>query len=241
MTGVLTVPGSVALRCKLTLAAPALNQAMGALWHPADLGARYLRYLSVMHTVIRASVPLMQTAVVRCRELDDAVAGPLADYLTHHIDEELNHDDWLLEDLAAAGVDPTPTVTDQPSPTVARLVGPQYYWIAHHHPVSLLGYIAVLEGNSPPPWLAGRLAADTGLPDAAFRTLHHHAVADLDHNAELDDFIDSLALSAGHQRAMSVSALSTVDLLTEVFLQLNPAGPSGARSVHADKSVHPER
>ena len=29
-----------------------------------------------------------------------------------------------------------------PSPAVAALVGSQYYWLLHHHPVALLGFVA---------------------------------------------------------------------------------------------------
>ncbi|MDQ2959366.1 MAG: iron-containing redox enzyme family protein, partial [Actinomycetota bacterium] len=141
-------------------------------------------------------------------------------YFPAHVVEELHHDEWLLQDLAVAGRDPQSVVSDQPSVVVARLVGPQYYWIRHHHPISLLGYIAVLEGNSPPDWLAARLAAGTGLPTAAFRTLHHHAIADLDHSAQFDAFLDSLPLRPEHQQAMAISALSTVLAFTDVLLAL---------------------
>src|SRR2546429_520773 len=36
-----------------------------------------------------------------------------------------------------------------PADSTARAVGAQYYWIRHHHPVALLGYVAVLEGRPP--------------------------------------------------------------------------------------------
>ncbi|MEO6701391.1 MAG: iron-containing redox enzyme family protein [Jatrophihabitantaceae bacterium] len=213
---------SAALRLKLELAAPTLRQAMAAVWQPPGLAERYLDYLEVMHTVIRASVPLMRTAARRCAELgpSDPLADQLGDYLTEHIAEELDHDDWLLADLALAGRDPAAVLADQPTVPVARLVGAQYYWIAHHHPISLIGYIAVLEGNSPPCWLADRLATRTGLPIDAFRTLHHHAAADLDHTADLDALLDRLPLTAAHQQAVAVSALATVAALAEVFDRL---------------------
>jgi len=212
MTAAVAIPNSRILQVKLDLGAPALRQAMNAIWRPNGLRERYLDYLSVMHAVIRASVPLMQEAVLRSRELsDDPVAAALAEYFTEHIEEELHHDDWLLDDLAAAGRDPQRVLNEQPSVAVARLVGPQYYWIRHHHPISLLGYIAVLEGNSPPAWLSARLAEQTGLPTEAFRTLHHHAIADLDHSADFDRFLDSLPLTESLNRAVSVSALATAD------------------------------
>jgi hypothetical protein len=217
---------SAVLRYKLDLAGPTLIRAMTALWQSTGLAERYLDYLEVMHAVIRASVPLMQEAALACAELADELGAPLGAYFTEHITEELHHDEWLLADLAAAGRDPARVVSDQPSVAVARLVGPQYYWIRHHHPVGLLGYIAVLEGNSPPEWLAASLAERTGLPPAAFRTLHHHAIADLDHSAEFDAALDELPLTAAHQQAIAVSALSTVEAFTDILLRLTAGDPS---------------
>jgi len=221
LAGAPSMSSSAELRMKLDLAAPTLNRAMNALWKPAGLRERYLDYLEVMHAVIRASVPMMQDAALRCGELAaDPVTPALAEYFAAHITEELHHDDWLLHDLAVAGRDPELVVSQLPPVAVARLVGPQYYWLRHHHPISLLGYIAVMEGNSPPPWLSGRLAAATGLPAEAFRTLHHHAVVDLHHSAEFDDFLDSLALTPGLRRAIAVSALSTVESFVDLLTRL---------------------
>src|SRR3954452_11637762 len=67
---------------------------------------RYPEYLVMCHTVIRASVPLMEAARENARELapGDPVAAELVDYLTEHIEEERDHDEWLLRDLEAIGV-----------------------------------------------------------------------------------------------------------------------------------------
>lgn len=220
---------SVALQLKLQLAMPVLNQVVRQLWQPAGLTERYLDYLAVMHTVIRASVPLMQDARRRCAESSgDPVAAALVDYYTAHIAEELHHDDWLLDDLAAAGRDPGRVLAGPPPAAVARMVGAQYYWLHHYHPVCLLGYIAVMEGNAPPTWLADQLASSTGLPSDAFRTLHHHALADLEHNADFDVLLDGLILPSNLQQAVAVSALSTVAGFTDVLALLVEPTRTGA-------------
>ncbi|GLX51441.1 hypothetical protein Shyhy01_43910 [Streptomyces hygroscopicus subsp. hygroscopicus] len=221
---------SAALRVKLGLAAPVLHAATAALWRhePARLRPRYVEYLYVMHALVRASVPLMERAARRCAELTprDPVAGPLGRYLEKHAEDERGHDAWLLEDLAAAGADPDAALGRLPSPVVADLAGAQYYWIEHQHPVALLGYIRVLEGNAPAPWLADRLAARTGLPPAAFRTVREHAALDAGHVADLDDLLDTLPLTAAQQVAVAVSALRTTDGITRLFSYL-AAAPGG--------------
>src|SRR4029453_5403863 len=57
------------------------------------------------HGLIRASVPLMETALATAWTLpDDPVAVLLTDYLEHHIPEERGHHAWLLEALESLGV-----------------------------------------------------------------------------------------------------------------------------------------
>ena len=215
---------SAALRIKLDLLTPALSSAASALWLPegAELRRRYVAYLYEMHALIRASVPLMERAAGRCAQLAprDPVAGPLARYLALHIEEERGHDAWLLNDIAAAGGDPSYAAARLPSPIVADLAGAQYYWIEHRHPVALLGYMRALEGNAPAPWLASRLAARTGLPDAAFRTVRDHAELDCGHLTDLDATIDGLPLAQEHTTLLAVSALRTAYQVICLFTHL---------------------
>lgn len=197
---------------RLGLATGPLAAWSGALWRPAGLTGRYRAYLHVMHGVLRASVPLMEAARRRCAELPpDGVTGPLDAYLARHVAEERHHDDWLLADIDAAGGDAAETVRARPCAAVARLVGPQYYWVEQHHPVGLLGYIAVLEGTAPPGWLPDVLRRRTGLPAEAFQTLRHHCAVDGNHCADVLALLDRLDLSEQHRSAVVSSALATAD------------------------------
>nr|WP_243761855.1 iron-containing redox enzyme family protein [Streptomyces sp. YIM 98790] len=206
-----------------------MHRASGRLWDPGpDLADRYRGYLGAMHCIIRASVPLMELAAVRCAALPgDPVTAPLAGYLHRHIEEERGHDDWLLADAARAGTDPERLLRATPPPAVAQLVGAQYYWIEHYHPVALLGYLIALEGNAPASWLADRLAGLTGLPPAAFDTVRRHADLDGGHRADLDRLLDRLPLTAGQLSAVAVSALHTIDAVAGLFVRLaeNPEIP----------------
>ncbi|WSC96793.1 iron-containing redox enzyme family protein [Streptomyces sp. NBC_01754] len=217
---------------------------MEYLWRPEDLLPRYRTYLCAMHTVVRASVPLMERARERALLLaargDDPVAGPLAAYLAGHIREEEGHDTWLLEDLRAAGARPGDALAPMPAPVVAALAGSQYYWIEHHHPVALLGYIAVLEGYAPADGLTSRIARLTGLPDAALRTVREHAALDTGHLDDLHAALDALPLTPRQEADVVISALHSLDALTRLFVRLGRstavpprrgAGPSSPMGV----------
>lgn len=201
------------LRATITMAAPALLAATARLWRADDLDRRFPEYLRVMHAVIRATVPLLTAARDRSHALGDAV---LADYFAEHAREEADHDVWLLEDLEVVG---RPAMA-APPPVVAELVGPQYYWVLHEHPVSLLGYIAVMEGHPPTGELIAHLERRTGYPRAAFRTMRRHADLDVGHRASLDRLLDRLALDDAARLALRVSALHSVRTAARLFARL---------------------
>ncbi|MFI7240318.1 iron-containing redox enzyme family protein [Streptomyces cyaneofuscatus] len=218
---------STRLRTKLLLLEPEFRGATSHMWRAENLLPRYRNYLCTMHAVIRASVPLMELALRRTQEgPGDPLSEPLASYLAEHIQEEAGHDAWLLEDLLAAGAAPEDALGPQPPPDVAALVGPQYYWIEHHHPVALLGYIAVLEGYAPAPGLTDRIGRLTALPAAALRTVREHAALDTDHLDELHALLDRLPLTRDQEAAVAVSALHSLDALTRLFVRLGRSAPA---------------
>ena len=217
-----------ALRVKLALTTPGLRTAAAGLWRPPGLDRRYPIYLRTMHAVIRASVPLMELAASHCVELgaDDPVGPSLRRYLAEHIVEERGHDEWLLADLAALGDDPAGWLGRPVPSVVARLVGAHYYWVSHHHPVSLLGYIAVMEGNAPSATLADWIVARAGVPEAAVRTVREHAELDVAHSDAVIDLLDRLPLTADQAGAVATAALCTVDGLLTLYGHIGKGGPS---------------
>jgi len=211
---------SVVLRQKLALARGILT---GRFWARPDLREIFPEFLFLTHCIIRASVPLMETAarVSRAIGSGDNVASLLADYLSHHVTEETSHDEWLLDDMEALGHKRKDVLSRVPPAAVAEMVGAQYYWLHHAHPISLLGYISVLEGDPPREDELEAAAIRTGLPHDAFRTFISHAKLDPNHKQELDDFIDSLSLTSQQQSLLAVSAITTVGGLRKVFAALS--------------------
>jgi hypothetical protein len=221
-----TCPGHTAsssvLRGKIALARPPLVAAQRRLDQHPDPAAAWIAFLRAGYGSIRASVPLLETARDRARDLSpaDPLAAGLVDYLRRHAEEERGHDEWLLQDLQSVGVAPAELLSRPPSGAVAALVGAQYYWVLHYHPVCVLGYLMVIEGNPPSRRSVLDLQSRSGLPASAFRTMLEHADLDGDHAAELADLLDRLPLSPNHDEALGLSAISTIAGLTRLLQEV---------------------
>jgi hypothetical protein len=174
----------------------------------------------------------MEVALSRARELGagDRVASELTGYLEQHLLEETHAETpggAVLEDLIALGADAADLVANASSPKIACLVGAQYYWIRHAHPVAVLGF---LELEAFPPRTADieQLIERTGLPREGFRQLLLHAELDVRHADELHEVIDALPLDRGHEQLIGLSALHTLGLVTEVLFEVVKSNALGA-------------
>jgi hypothetical protein len=210
------------LRQRIDQVRPELSATVSELMMHARFRELYLEWLIVVHQMIRATVPLMRTALRRCQELQDrdAVAAAMVPYLDQHIKEELYHDDWLLEDLEFLGVPRAEVQRRIPSSAVASLIGGHYYWIEHHHPVAELGQIAVMEGYPPSAEMIELLAARTGYERPAFRTLEKHGHLDAHHRDDFDAALDRMPLSEEHHAILAVSAEHTVHRAAQAYREI---------------------
>lgn len=206
---------SCRLRAKIDLVTSPLADALDRFLAAPGLHDLVPEYFTRVHCLIRATVPLLDAAAARAAALagTDPVAAEVCRYLQAHAAEELHHDDWLLDDLDVMGVDRATVLARVPSPTVARLVGAQYYWAFHFSPLAVLGYLAAMEGFPPSPALVDRFVAGSGYPPEAFHTLAYHGRVDLHHRHDLDRLLDSLPLTPAQEGLIGLSAISTMELL----------------------------
>jgi hypothetical protein len=210
-----------ALRHKVALAGRVLEGRVSEVSSASDIDALLPELLFRTHCVARASAPLMRAARARALELNDPVARGIREYLTDHIEEEQAHADWVLDDLEGIGCSAMRILARVPPSSIAELVGAQYYWIHHAHPVALLSYIAVLEEHVTPASVVRELIASSSHAPAAFRTLLEHAELDPSHVAELYALIDRLPLSTEQVTLLSVNAFRTVELLDRSFDEIS--------------------
>ena len=212
MENTITFTFSQQLSAKLDRVFPFMADEVRQIWDETNARELYPVYLKHMHFMVRSAVPLMDAAlsVLAALPSEDPLADPLINYLLKHREEERGHDRWLLQDLEAIGGDPEEVTEAIPPSEAAQLVGVQYYWLRHAHPVSLLGHMAAIEGYHPPKGLAQTLSDRTGYPLAGFRAIKRHETLDIHHKAELHDLLDNLPLTERHRKIITISGLHTM-------------------------------
>ena len=139
----------------------------------------YIAFLTQAYHHVKHTVPLLMACGARLPERLEWLRSAIAEY----IEEELGHQEWILNDLAACGADPEAVRHGQPALATELMVAYVYDRIARDNPVSFFGMVNVLEGTSIA--LATRAASairgSLGLPPAAFSYLNSHGSLDQEH------------------------------------------------------------
>lgn len=231
-----TATHSQRLRATISLARARLTSLIRDVWLHPRLGELYPEFLFAMYGVTAASAPAMRAAADLCEALPNEPLAPwLRDYYLEHAEEEDGHGDWLLADIASLGIPRERIAERLPYPSAAALVGAQYYWMRHVHPIAYLGYIAVLEAPTEIEFLR-EVSARTGIPMASMSCHVQHAELDPGHVAEFDAALDALPLTKAHQDLITVSAITTIGHLERVFSDIlehfeRIGEPSGAATI----------
>ena len=150
----------------------------------------YIAFLTQAYHHVKHTVPLLMACGARLPERHEWLRSAIAEY----IEEELGHQEWILNDLAACGADPEAVRHGQPALATELMVAYVYDRIARHNPVSFFGMVNVLEGTSIA--LATRAASairgSLELPPTAFSYLNSHGSLDLEHMRFFEDLMNRL-------------------------------------------------
>ncbi len=169
------------------LAAPIISAAFaGKISH-----AQYLAFLGQAWHHVRHTMPLLMALGSR---LPDRHAGLLNNVL-HYLEEETGHDDWILNDIEAAGGDRQAAARSAPNVETEAMVAYAWDTIMRRNPIGFFGMVFVLEGSSAALALRGADAIQKalGLPDSAFSYLRSHGTLDQEHVQDLADILNGLS------------------------------------------------
>lgn len=153
--------------------------------------ALYAKYLEQAYHHVRFTVPLLQLAQDHCGDGDAAYQAALKEY----IEEEEGHDEWILDDIKALGVDSEAVRHGQGGFACRVMISHAHYLIEHVSPYALLGMVHVLEGMSVvlADKAAGAIRAGFGdTPPDAFSYLTSHGALDQDHVKFFEDLVNGL-------------------------------------------------
>lgn len=191
-------------------------------WRHPRLRQIFPEYQFRLYCTAIAGVPLMQAALDRASTLAPrcAVSARLIPYLKKHIDEEAGHADDMLDDMNVLGVERSQVMVRTPPGEVAASMGSVYYWIFHVHPVAVLAYLFLVEGNPFDREVLDEARTRTGLPREAFRTMYAHAELDIVHGEELRVLIDDLPLTPQHEALLRTCTLTMLEHSTQMMERL---------------------
>jgi heme oxygenase len=102
---------------------------------------RYQNFLLELYNVVWHFNPVSAAATSRLADSHRQVRY----FLYQHMQEEKGHEDWVLNDLAAVGVDRATALAYVPSANTLALNGYNYCAADRKHPCSVLGMLYVLE------------------------------------------------------------------------------------------------
>jgi pyrroloquinoline quinone (PQQ) biosynthesis protein C len=178
---------------------------------------RYVAFLTQAWHHVRHTVPLLMAVGAR---LPDQHAALRKDVM-HYLEEETGHDDWILNDIAAAGGDRVAAANSLPNVETDAMIAYAWDTVQRRNPVGFFGMVYVLEGTSVS--LAVRAADEIqktlGLPPSAFTYLRSHGTLDLEHIEHLGGIVDALTDPAD-QAAVLQCARAMFWLYGNVFRSL---------------------
>jgi thiaminase len=139
----------------------------------------YIAFLEQAYHHVKHTTPLLMACGARI----PSDMEWLRDAMAHYIEEEVGHQEWILNDIKACGGDPDLVRRSKPEFAAELMCAYGYHVIDRENPVGFLGMVLVLEGTSIS--LATEAAHNTqkslGLPDKAFTYLTSHGSLDISH------------------------------------------------------------
>jgi thiaminase len=146
----------------------------------------YVAFLTQAYHHVKHTTPLLMACGARLPERVEWLREAIGEY----IEEEMGHQEWILNDIKACGGDAEAVRQGHAHRATELMVAYAYDTIARNNPLSFFGMVLVLEGTSIE--LATRAAENLqrtlGLPKQAFSYLLSHGSLDIEHV----DFFESL-------------------------------------------------
>ena len=139
----------------------------------------YIAFLTQAYHHVKHTVPLLMSVGAKLPENKEWLREAVAEY----IEEELGHQEWILNDIAACNIDKESVRNGKPSYATELMVSYAYDTINRVNPLGFFGMVHVLEGTSiaMADNAASAIKKALSLPDNAFSYLRSHGSLDIEH------------------------------------------------------------
>lgn len=139
----------------------------------------YTAFLTQAYHHVKHTTPLLMACGGRLPERLEWLRVAVGEY----IEEEMGHQEWILNDIAACGADAEAVRHGVPAIPTELMVAYAYDTIQRRNPVGFFGMVLVLEGTSVAlaTHAADVIKASLNLPNTAFSYLRSHGSLDVGH------------------------------------------------------------
>ena len=163
----------------------------------------YIAYLTQAYHHVRHTVRFLMAMGARLPDNKEWLHDAIAEY----IEEEKGHEEWILNDIAAAGGDKESVRHGIPSLETQVLVAYNYDYIARKNPVGFLGMVFMLESTSIQIANHGADAVKSklGLPQTAFSYLYSHGALDIQHMKFFEELVEKVTDPADQAAIIEVA------------------------------------
>lgn len=179
--------------------------------------AQYVAFLTQAYHHVKHTVPLLMACGARL----DGDKEWLRTDIAHYIEEEIGHQEWILNDIRACGGNSEAVRHGMPSAQTELMVSYAYDTIARVNPLGFFGMVFVLEGTSTQlaTQAAAKIQAALALPQQAFTYLTSHGALDLEHLHFYANLVNRLE-SAAERNCIIHSAKMFFRLYGDIFRSL---------------------
>ena len=189
----------------------------------------YTAYLVQAYHHVKHTVPYLMMMGARLPEEKKWLQKAVIEYL----EEEVGHEEWILNDIEAAGGNKEEARNAVPYLSTQVMVSYNYDYLARKNPIGFLGMVFMLESTSTQIATQGADAVKkgTGLSDKAFSYLYSHGSLDIKHMQFFESLMEQIEDPVDQEAIIEV-AQNTFLLFADVFRAIPHKG-SNAEGRHA--------
>lgn len=178
----------------------------------------YIDFLTQAYHHVKHTVPLLMAVGSRLPEEKEWLREAVGEY----IEEEMGHQEWILNDIAACGADKETVRRSLPAAATELMVAYAYDAVNRINPLRFFGMVFVLEGTSIA--LADNAAEQIknklDLPANAFSYLRSHGSLDQEHIVFFENLMNKIT-DKNEQDQIIHSAKMFFKLYANIFRELD--------------------